>query len=106
MRFLQSYGVARVRNAGEIKQTHKDETYVETVVEFEDRKSREGKIHSQRLVFRSFHAEDVARAPMIQPGCVIVFEGNTDAVVTMRDGKAYANPRVTGRIMQIVEVTT
>lgn len=103
MKFLHAFAVGIIREDAKILKTPKGEPYLETVVEMEQRAARNGGPYSQRVVFRSFLPGDIERAPKVRRGSTIVIEGNTDAIVTHHEGKAYANNRVTGRIMQLQE---
>lgn len=106
MRFLQGFAVATVMRDAEVKISDDGDPYVEVHVRFDEHKGKGDRPYSQRIAFRSFEERDVQKCPAIREGMLIGFEGTVDAVVVQHHGRVFANPRVTGRILQLGEVGT
>ncbi len=104
MRFLQGFAVAVAVHDAEIKHSETGAPYVEVLVQFDKHAGARGVPYAQRITFRSFVTEDIERCPMIRTGAIVGFEGTVDAIVIQKNGRVFANPRVTGRILQVAEV--
>jgi len=104
MRFLRGFAVAIIARDAEVRVSESGQSFVDVLVEFDRHAGRNGNPYSQRIGFRSFEAVDIDQAPALVRGTIIGFEGTVDAVTTERNGRVFANPRVTGRILQVGEV--
>ena len=104
MRFLRGFAVAIVARDAEIRLSEKGQQFVDVLVEFDRHAGRNGNPYSQRIGFRSFETVDIDQCHALVRGTVIGFEGTVDAVTTERNGRVFANPRVTGRLLQIGRV--
>ena len=104
MRSLKAHGFGRVFNAAEIQTADSGNPFVILTVQFEERVLAKGSPYSQRVTFRSFDQQDIAKADQLTEGVFISFDGDCDAVAEKSaTGWWYANPRVTGRILQIMD---
>lgn len=106
MRFLHGFAVASVTRPAELKTSDCGHPFIEVHVEFDEHRGKGDRPYAQRIVFRSFEDRDIAQCTVILPGSIIGFEGTVDAVVVQHRGRVFANPRVTGRILQVGEVRT
>lgn len=104
MRGLRAHGMGRIIESAEVITNESDNRFVQFVVEFEERLLRSGKEYAQRVTFRSFDPLDINKADKLTAGRWVFFDGDCDAVAEKgQTGWWYANPRVTGRIQQIIE---
>lgn len=104
MRSLRGTGFARILNAAEIHSAESGNPVMLLTVEFEQRTLAKGTLYAQRVQFRSFAAEDIAKVNELRVGVFVSFDGDTDAVAEKSPtGWWYANPRVTGRILGIYD---
>lgn len=104
MRSLRASGFGRVFSAAEVHTAESGNPVMLVTVEFEQRTLSKGTLYSQRVQFRSFAQEDIAKAEAIKPGVFVTFDGDCDAVAEKSPtGWWYANPRVTGRILGIID---
>lgn len=105
MRGLHSFGFGKIHASSEIQTTEHGNQFMQMIVEFEDRLlQKSGKLYQQRIVFRSFDPLDIQRVTELTAGRFVVIDGLIDAVAEKSSaGWWYANPRVTGRIHQIID---
>ena len=105
MRGLQSFGFGRIHTAAEIHTNDDGNKFLQMVVEFEHRLlQKSGKLYQQRVLFRSFDVLDQERCNDLTEDRYVVIDGLVDAVAEKSPtGWWYANPRVTGRIHQILD---
>lgn len=97
MKALQGWGRATVFREGRVI-TNAGEQLVTVTLEFE----RRPRGYAQRVEFRSWRSEDIARAAELKPGAVVKFKGEVDASVMLgAEDRVFANPRITGRIIRI-----
>jgi hypothetical protein len=105
MKMLRSIGFARVYRDAEVITGDTGNQFVQLIAEFEERTLYNGTTHAQRVQIRSFDKKDIARAYRLIEGAWILFSGDCDAVAEKGPtGWWYANPRVTGRILKIVDL--
>lgn len=103
MRHLWSRGFGRLHSDAEVITTDDGKRFLLAVIEFENRKLANGKPYAQRVQFRSFDPLDIEIADQLIAGTHIMFDGDCDAVADKSStGWWYANPRVTGRISEII----
>ena len=104
MRSLKAIGFGRIFNAAEIHEAESGNPVMLLTVEFEDRVLKKGTPYAQRVQFRSFEPSDHALIDRLLIGAFVTFDGDCDAVSEKsQTGWWYANPRVTGRILSIIE---
>lgn len=104
MRSLWAKGFGRLHCDAEIITDDRGKTVLLATVEFEDRRLHTGKMYAQRVTFRSFHESDIARVGELRQGVYLVFDGDCDALAEKSStGWWYANPRVTGRIIEVCD---
>jgi hypothetical protein len=104
MRSLRGTGFARILNAAEMHTAESGNPVMLLTVEFEQRTLAKGTAYAQRVQFRSFAAEDHALVDSLRAGVLIAFDGDADAVAEKSPtGWWYANPRVTGRILTVID---
>jgi hypothetical protein len=104
MRSLKAHGFGRVFNAAEVHTSDSGNAFVILTVQFEERILSKGTAYSQRVTFRSFDPQDIAKAEQLTEGVFVTFDGDCDAVAEKSEtGWWYANPRITGRILQILD---
>jgi hypothetical protein len=102
MRHLWARGFGRLHSDAEIITTD-GKQFLIAVVEFESRTLINGKPYAQRVTFRSFDADDMESVNLLIEGTHILFDGDCDAVADKSSsGWWYANPRITGRIHEIL----
>jgi hypothetical protein len=103
MRHLWSRGFGKLYADAEVITTDDGKRFLLAVVEFEKRTLANGKPYAQRVTFRSFDPEDMDCVRMLTEGTHIMFDGDCDALAEKSaTGWWYANPRVTGRIHEII----
>jgi hypothetical protein len=103
MRHLWSRGFGRLHSDAEVITTDDGKRFLLAVVEFEKRTLANGKPYAQRVTFRSFDPEDMDCVRMLIEGTHIMFDGDCDALAEKSSsGWWYANPRITGRIHEII----
>ena len=102
MRHLWARGFGRLWCDAEV--IHDDgKVFLLATVEFDQRTLGNGKPYAQRIVFRSFDRDDIDAVGLLTKGTHIMFDGDCDAVTDKSStGWWYANPRVTGRIHEIL----
>lgn len=104
MRSLWSRGFGRLYCNAEVIEEDNGKVFLLATVEFETRTLYTGKQYAQRVTFRSFDDQDIARVDELRKGVYMLFDGDTDAVAEKSaTGWWYANPRVTGRIIEIMD---
>jgi hypothetical protein len=104
MRSLKAHGFGRVFTAAEVHTAESGNPFVILTVQFEERILNKGTPYAQRVTVRSFDPQDIAKADQLEEGVFIVFDGDCDAQAEKSEtGWWYANPRVTGRILQILD---
>ena len=104
MRSLRGGGFAKILHAAEIHTAESGNPVMLLTVEFEQRTLSKGTLYAQRVQFRSFAAEDHALIKSLRPGTLIAFDGDCDAIAEKSPtGWWYANPRVTGRILTVID---
>ena len=104
MRSLRASGFARIIHAAEIHTAESGNPMLLMTVEFEERTLAKGTPYAQRVQFRSFAGEDLRQVAKLQEGVLVAFDGDCDAVAEKSaTGWWYANPRVTGRILTIID---
>lgn len=112
MRRLMGYGHGRLQRDAVVIRPSTGHPRLEFAVEFDELHfAHNGKRYTQRIEFRSFDALDIDRAPQMLAGTYVAFNGEVDAVPSEHEGRKFANPRVTGRVNEIInhqkeEVTT
>jgi hypothetical protein len=106
MRGLHAHGFGKIHASAELHENDDGNTFMQMIVEFEDRMiQKSGKLYQQRILFRSFDPLDVDQVGNLTAGKFVVIDGLVDAVAEKSSaGWWYANPRVTGRVHQIVNV--
>lgn len=103
MRHLWARGFGRLHSDAEIITTDDGKQFLIAVIEFEKRTLGNGKPYAQRVTFRSFDPEDMDSVNLLVEGTHIMFDGDCDAVADKSStGWWYANPRITGRISEII----
>ena len=103
MRSLKAIGFGRIFNAAEMHEADSGNPVMLLTVEFEDRVLKKGTPYAQRVQFRSFEASDQAVIDRLLIGAFITFDGDCDAIAEKSStGWWYANPRVTGRILTVI----
>ena len=91
-------------NAAEIHTADSGNPFLIMTVEFEERILAKGTPYAQRVTFRSFDPLDIAKADQLEKGVFVTFDGDCDSLAEKSEtGWWYANPRVTGRILQILD---
>lgn len=104
MRSLRGSGFAKILHAAEIHTADSGNPVMLLTVEFEERTLKNGTLYAQRVQFRSFTQEDHALVAKLKVGAFIAFDGDSDAVAEKSPtGWWYANPRVTGRILEVYD---
>ena len=104
MRSLRGGGFAKILHAAEIHTADSGNPVMLLTVEFETRTLAKGALYAQRVQFRSFAQEDHALVDKLKAGAFIAFDGDCDAVSEKsQTGWWYANPRVTGRILSVID---
>jgi len=104
MRVLWAKGFGRLFCNAEVITDDRGKIALLATIEFESRQLHNGKIYAQRITFRSFHPDDIARVDALREGVYLVFDGDCDATAEKSStGWWYANPRVTGRIIEICD---
>lgn len=104
MRNLRGNGFAKILTAAEIHTSESGNPVMVLTVEFEQRKLAKGDLYAQRVQFRSFTAADHALMDQLRVGVFVTIDGDCDAVATKSpSGWWYANPRITGRILGIID---
>lgn len=104
MRLLRAIGFARVYRDAEVITGDTGNQFLQLVAEFEERTLHNGNLHAQRVQVRSFSTTDIAQADRLKIGAWILFSGDCDATAEKGPtGWWYANPRITGRILEIIE---
>ena len=104
MRSLWSKGFGRLHCDAEVIEEDSGKVFLLATVEFETRTLYTGKQYAQRVTFRSFDDQDIARVGELRKGIYMLFDGDTDAVAEKSaTGWWYANPRVTGRIIEVMD---
>lgn len=102
MRCLWAHGFGRLFCDAEVICDERGKTFLLATIEFEERQLHNGKPYSQRIIFRSFNIEDIEAVSSLKEGTFVRFDGETDAVSEKSaTGWWYANPRVTGRVLEI-----
>jgi|GEM_PF-2303614 len=98
---LQAFGQARVVGNPEVLTTSNGDRYAALTVKFDTRELQSGAKFTQRIKFRSFAEADIALIEKgeVPAGTIVFFDGECDAVAEEQNGKWYANPRVTGRLI-------
>lgn len=103
MRHLWARGFGRLFADAETFSTEDGKRFLLAVVEFEKRILTNGKPYAQRVTFRSFDPDDCNAVDRLIEGTHIMFDGDCDALADKSsNGWWYANPRVTGRIHEII----
>ena len=103
MRHLWARGFGRLYADAEVVTNDDGKQFLLATIEFEKRTLANGKPYAQRITFRSFDAADIACVRMLTAGTHIMFDGDCDALAEKSaTGWWYANPRVTGRIHEIM----
>jgi hypothetical protein len=103
MRHLWSRGFGKLYADAEVITTDDGKRFLLAVVEFEKRTLANGKPYAQRVTFRSFDSDDLESVGILTAGTHIMFDGDCDATADKSStGWWYANPRVTGRIHEII----
>ena len=103
MRSLKAIGFGRIFNAAEIHEAESGNPVMLMTVEFEDRVLKKGTPYAQRVQFRSFEPADHALIDRLLIGAFVTFDGDCDAIAEKSStGWWYANPRVTGRILNVM----
>ena len=103
MRHLWARGFGRLHSDAEIITTDDGKQFLIAVIEFEKRTLGNGKHYAQRVTFRSFDSEDMDAVLILTEGTHVMFDGDCDATADKSStGWWYANPRVTGRISEII----
>ena len=103
MRHLWARGFGRLHSDAEVINTDDGKRFLLAVVEFEKRTLANGKPYAQRITFRSFDDDDIDSVRMLTEGTYIMFDGDCDALAEKSaTGWWYANPRITGRIHEIM----
>ena len=103
MRHLWARGFGRLHSDAEVIHSDDGKRFLIAVVEFEKRTLANGKPYAQRVTFRSFDPEDIDCVRMLTEGTYIMFDGDCDALAEKSaTGWWYANPRITGRIHEII----
>jgi hypothetical protein len=105
MRSLHAHGFGRIHSSAELQTNNDGNQFLLMAVEFEDRiLTKTSKLYSQRVTFRSFDTLDMDRVADLTAGRWVVIDGTCDAVAEKSEnGWWYANPRVTGRVHQILD---
>lgn len=104
MRSLRASGFGRVMHPAEIHTADSGNPMLLMTIEFEERTLSKGTLYAQRVQFRSFAPEDIKNAEKLGAGVLVAFDGDCDAVAEQSPtGWWYANPRVTGRILTIID---
>lgn len=104
MRNLKAHGFGRVFTPAEIQTADSGNPFVIMTIQFEERKLQNGADYAQRVTFRSFDPIDIAKVEQLSDGVFVTFDGDCDAQAEKSaTGWWYANPRVTGRILQILD---
>ena len=103
MRHLWARGVGRLYADAEVVTNDDGKQFLLATIEFEKRTLANGKPYAQRITFRSFDADDIDCVRMLTADTHIMFDGDCDALAEKSaTGWWYANPRVTGRIHEIM----
>jgi len=103
MRHLWARGFGRLFCDAEVIHSDDGKTFLLATVEFEKRTLSNGKPYAQRVVFRSFDPQDIDSVGYLVEGAHIMFDGDCDATAEKSStGWWYANPRITGRIHEIL----
>lgn len=103
MRSLKAIGFGRILNAAEMHEADSGNPVMLMTVEFEDRILKKGTPYAQRVQFRSFEQADHALIDQLLIGAFVTFDGDCDAIAEKSStGWWYANPRVTGRILSVL----
>lgn len=103
MRHLWARGFGRLHSDAEVIHSDDGKRFLLAVVEFEKRTLANGKPYAQRVTFRSFDLDDIEAVDRLTTGTHIMFDGDCDALAEKSSsGWWYANPRITGRIHEII----
>jgi len=103
MRSLRGTGFGRIFNAAEMHEADSGNPVMLLTVEFENRTLKKGTPYAQRVQFRTFEPDDHALIDRLLIGAFITFDGDCDAIAEKSStGWWYANPRVTGRILSVI----
>lgn len=102
MKHLWARGFGKLHRDAEVIVTDDGKRFLLALIEFDERTLSTGKPYAQRIVFRSFHEDDMEIADQLIVGTYVMFDGDCDAVADKSSaGWWYANPRVTGRLQEI-----
>lgn len=102
MRYVWARSFGRLMCDAEVHTTDDGKRFLICTIEHDQRTLHTGKTYAQRVLFRSFDADDIAVADQLRKGTWIMVDGETDAVADKSStGWWYANVRITGRLQEI-----